>query len=132
MDYARLRILGLLQETPEVLATVGNDFADVAKMAAGEQLLITYVAGPHLNDEQERVGPGWLEGGGRWLALHGTSGGRAAPVTEPRKGRMMVKSSHHATLGSFFLNHPPVRKFRVDVADPDHRHHQGLAARHST
>ena len=32
----------------------------------------------------------------------------------------MVKSSHHDTLGGFFINHPPIRKFKVDVVDPDH------------
>jgi type 1 glutamine amidotransferase len=31
----------------------------------------------------------------------------------------MVKTSHHATLGGFFMHHPPLRKFRVDVADAD-------------
>ena len=32
----------------------------------------------------------------------------------------MVKASHHDTLGGFFISHPPVRKFRVDVVDPGH------------
>jgi len=126
MDYARLRILELLQQTPGVLTTVGNDFSDVAKWLPGSRCLISYVAGPYLNDEQNEFVRGWLEEGGRWFALHGTSGGRAAPVTEPRKGRMMIKSSHHTTLGSFFLNHPPVRKFRVDVADRAHPLTRGL------
>jgi hypothetical protein len=29
----------------------------------------------------------------------------------------MVKMSHHETLGGFFINHPPVRRFQVDVAE---------------
>jgi hypothetical protein len=120
MDYARLRILQMLQETSEVLTTVGNDFSDISKWLPGSQLLITYVAGPFLNDEQNDFMRGWLSAGGRWLALHGTSGGKAAAVSEPRKGRKMLKSGHHTTLGCFFLNHPPVRKFRVDVADSGH------------
>ena len=32
----------------------------------------------------------------------------------------MIKTSHHDTLGCFFISHPPIRKFRVDVADPGH------------
>jgi hypothetical protein len=32
----------------------------------------------------------------------------------------MVKLAHHKTLGSFFLNHPPIRKFNVQVQEPDH------------
>ena len=27
----------------------------------------------------------------------------------------MVKTSHHQTLGGFFLNHPPLRRFNVQV-----------------
>jgi uncharacterized protein len=120
MDYARLRILQLLQEHPHVLSTVANDFTDIAKWLPDSQLLITYVAGPHPNDEQNQIIRQWLEGGRRWLALHGTSGGKAVRVGETRSARKMVKTSHHATLGSFFLNHPPLRKFRVYVTDREH------------
>ena len=34
MDYARLRILQLLQENTNVSTTVTNDFTDIEKMAA--------------------------------------------------------------------------------------------------
>jgi hypothetical protein len=34
----------------------------------------------------------------------------AAPVGDQRYIRKMVKGRHHETLGSFFLNHPPLRK----------------------
>ena len=53
MDYARLRLLGLLQENSQVLTTSGNDFADVAKWLPDSRFLITYVAGGHLY----RAGP---------------------------------------------------------------------------
>ncbi|MGH7932772.1 MAG: ThuA domain-containing protein [Candidatus Binataceae bacterium] len=131
MDYARLRILQLLQET-RIRASVANDFTDVAKWLPGSQLMISYVAGPYLNDDQNQFVRRWLAEGGRWLALHGTSGGRATPVDENRRARKMVKMSHHATLGSFFLNHPPVRKFRVDVADRGHAVTRGLPANFET
>ncbi len=120
MDYARLRILQLLQEDPQVFSTVTNDFTDIAKWLPESQLLLTYVAGPHPNDEQNQVIRQWLEAGGRWLALHGSSGGKAVRVGEQRRAKKMVKTSHHATLGSFFLNHPPLRKFRVQVSDREH------------
>jgi type 1 glutamine amidotransferase len=120
MDYARLRILQLLQEHPHVRSTVANDFADMAKWLADSQLLVTYVAGPHPNDEQNEVLRQWLEGGGRWLGLHGTSGGKAVRVGETLSARKMVKTSHHHTLGSVFLNHPPLRKFQVHVTDRAH------------
>lgn len=120
MDYARLRLLQLLQERPQMLTTVSNDFTDIAKWLPTCQLLITYVAGPYPTDEHNQLIRQWLEDGGRWLALHGTSGGKAAPVGEDRRVRKMVKLGHHATLGGFFLNHPPLRKFRVDVTDQTH------------
>jgi type 1 glutamine amidotransferase len=120
MDYARLRILQLLQEQPQTLTTVSSDFTDLGKWLQSSQLLITYVAGPFPNEEQNRSLRAWLEAGGRWFALHGTSGGKAASVGDQPRTRMMVKGSHHATLGGFFLNHPPVRKFQVIVTDRNH------------
>lgn len=126
MDYARLRLLGLLQENSQLLTTIGNDYTDVSKWLPGSQFLITYVAGPYPNDEQNDFIRNWLEAGGRWLALHGTSGGKAVPVGENRYVRKMVKGNYHETLGAFFLNHPPVRKFRVEVADRTHPLAEGL------
>jgi type 1 glutamine amidotransferase len=128
MDYARLRILQLLHEHPHLLVTVANDFTDISRWLPESRLLLTYVAGPHPNEEQTQVIRQWLEAGGRWLALHGTSGGRAVPVGEQRGARKMVKASHHALLGSFFLNHPPLRKFQVQVTDSDHVLTKGLPA----
>ncbi len=118
MDYARLRLLQLLQEQPGVLTTVANNFNDIDTWLPGSRLLITYVAGPFLTDDQSAYMQQWLEDGGRWLALHGTSGGKAARMANGR--RTMVKTSHHQALGSFFLNHPPLSKFQVQVADPSH------------
>jgi type 1 glutamine amidotransferase len=126
MDYARLTLLQLLQEQGDVRTSVANDLSDVAKWLRGCQLLVTYLAGPHLDDAQSEVVREWLEAGGRWLGLHGTSGGKAARVGETGFARKMVKTRHHELLGCFFLNHPPVRKFRVDVADRDHPLARGL------
>ena len=128
MDYARLRILQLLQESPQVTTSVSGDFTDIDKWLPGCQLLITYVAGPFPNQEQNIFLRQWLEDGGRWLGLHGTSGGKAAPVGDDRRVRKMVKADHHKTLGGFFLNHPPLRKFRVDVANQQHSLTKGLPA----
>lgn len=124
MDYARLRLLQLLQEQPGVLTTVANNFNDIETWLSGSRLLITYVAGPFLTDEQSTYMRQWLEDGGRWLALHGTSGGKAARMANGR--RTMVKTSHHEALGSFFLNHPPLSKFQVQVTDASHPLTQGL------
>ena len=128
MDYARLRLLQLLHERPNVAASVSGDFTDIDKWLPGCQLLMTYVAGPFPNEAQNSFLRQWLEDGGRWLGLHGTSGGKAAPVGDDRRVRKMVKADHHTTLGGFFLNHPPLRKFRVDVVNQQHTLTRGLPA----
>ena len=124
-DYARLRLLQLLAEQA-VPASVGNDFADVGKWLPVSRLLITYVAGPYPDAAQCRVIQDWMEAGGHWLGLHGTSGGRAERV-EGFRQRRTVKTEHHALLGSFFLTHPPICRFRVDVRDTDHPITRGLS-----
>jgi uncharacterized protein len=113
-DYARLKLLSLLAER-DIPASVSNDFADIEKFLPVSQMLITYVAGPYPDAAQTRAIHSWLEAGGKWLALHGTSGGRAERVEGSRQ-RRTVKSEHHALLGSYFLTHPPIREFRVNVA----------------
>jgi hypothetical protein len=125
-DYARLRLLGLLAEQ-DVPASVANDFADVEKWLPVSRLLISYVAGPYPNDTQCRATESWLAAGGRWLALHGTSGGRAERVEGVRQ-RRTVKMEHHALLGSYFLTHPPICKIHVDVPDGSARLTRGLGA----
>jgi uncharacterized protein len=117
-DYARLRLLGLLAEQA-IPASVGNDFADVEKWLPVSRLLVTYVAGPYPDAAQCGAIRGWLEAGGHWLGLHGTSGGRAERVEGVRQ-RRTVKTEHHALLGSMFLTHPPICRIDVDVADRDH------------
>ena len=116
-DYARLRILELLRER-DIHTGTANDFVDVAKWLHVSDLLITYTAGPFIADSESEYVDNWLNEGGRWLALHGTSGGKAARIGEGR--REMVKMKHHETLGGFFISHPPVRLFQVDVVNRDH------------
>jgi type 1 glutamine amidotransferase len=113
-DYARLRLLGLLAER-DIPASVANDFADVEKWLPVSRLLITYVAGPYPDAAQCRAIRHWLEAGGHWLGLHGTSGGRAERVEGVRM-RRTVKTEHHALLGSYFLTHPPICEIRVEVS----------------
>lgn len=116
-DYARLRLLNMLRDA-EVPASVSNDFVDVEKWLTRSKVLITYVAGPYADDSQAKAIRQWMEDGGHWVGLHGTSGGRAVRVGEgERQRRRMARMEHHEALGAFFINHPPVRRFTVDVGD---------------
>jgi type 1 glutamine amidotransferase len=125
-DYARLRLLQLLAER-DIPASVANDFADVEKWLSVSRLLITYVAGPYPDAAQTRAIEQWMEAGGHWLGLHGTSGGKAERV-EGQRQRRTVKTEHHALLGGYFLTHPPYCRFRIQVTDRDHPITRGLPA----
>ena len=96
MDYARLRLLGFLAEHEDATATVANEFGELDKWLDGANLLMTYVAGPIPNTEQHATLRAWLEAGGRWFALHGTSGGRAARIEGTRQ-RKWVRSERRTS-----------------------------------
>ena len=117
-DYARLRILEFLAEQ-EIHASTSNDFEDVEKWLPISSLLVTYTAGPYAAREQAVAIRRWMEAGGRWLGLHGTSGGKAARIDPSGRRRQMIKLDHHEALGGFFINHPPVRRFEVKVHASD-------------
>lgn len=128
MNYARLKLLETLQEDAPLAVTTANDFQDIERWLPGTDLLLTYVAGPFPDGTGNAALQDWLAAGGRWFALHGTSGGKA--VKTERDGRpvkQMVKGAHHETLGCFFLNHPPISEFQVAVTG-EHPVTKGLPA----
>lgn len=114
-DYVRVQALAALQQDERVHASVASDFTDIAKWLPGCDFLFTYVAGPYADGEENEVLREWLEQGGRWVGIHGTAGGRTKRVGESRR-KQMVRMPYHETLGAFFLNHEPVRRFEVHVA----------------
>jgi hypothetical protein len=82
MNYARLQLLQKLEDKDQLAVTVANDFQDLERWLPGTDLLITYVAGPYPAGTGNEALLHWLENGGRWFALHGTSGaGRSKPNT---------------------------------------------------
>lgn len=125
-DYARLRLLTLLADK-NIPASVANDFADLEKWLPVSRLLITYVAGPYPSAEQCATLRSWLKAGGHWLALHGTSGGRAERV-EGVTQRRTTRTEHHELLGCMFLTHPPACRFVVNVHDTQHAITQGIGS----
>jgi type 1 glutamine amidotransferase len=127
MDFVRQHLLGLLQEIPSIRTTVANDYQDIERWLPGTDLLMTYVAGPFATDAQAEFIDGWLREGGHWLALHGSAGGKAVKIDTPQgRRKQMVKAKHHETIGSFFINHPPIRRFTVQVAPESHPLTRGI------
>lgn len=85
-------------------------------MAAGVRLPVHVRRRAVRGGDENQALRGWLEAGGRWLGIHGTAGGRTKRVGEARR-KQMVRMPYHETLGAFFLNHEPVRRFEVHVVD---------------
>ena len=118
MNFARLRLLEKLGSENGHEITVANDFQDIERWLPKTDFLITYVAGPFPSGDGNKALQNWLSDGGKWFALHGTSGGKAVKAKRDEVAvKQMVKMEHHDTLGCFFLNHPPISQFQVTVKD---------------
>ena len=114
-DYARLRILEMLKAR-DIQAGCANDFTDVSKWLHVSDLLITYVSGPFMADPEAEYVQNWLEEGGRWLALHGSSGGKAARIGEGR--REMVKTKHPRDARRFLHQSPAGPEVQGGCGEP--------------
>lgn len=125
MDFVRLRLLETLYQVG-CQTSVSNSFNDIGSELQSADLLVSYVAGPFPVPEQCDEINDWLRYGGRWFALHGTSGGKAARIEKDSRRRAMVRLPHHDLLGAFFLNHPPIRRFKVRVVSQEHPIFTGL------
>lgn len=72
MDYARLELLRLLAEHEDVRTKVAQDYRDSEAIAASD-FLVTYTCDVRPSEAEQRVLRDFVEGGRRWLALHGTN-----------------------------------------------------------
>src|SRR3546814_11173176 len=72
IDFARLELLKLLAEHPEIRTSVSSDYADTARIEAAD-LLVTYTCDLVPTPDQTATIRAFLERGGRWLAPHGTN-----------------------------------------------------------
>ena len=123
IDYARLELLKLLAEHPEIRTTVGCDYADIERLNACS-MLITYTCDFMPTEDEAAAIRKWVEKGGKWLALHGTNsilkftdGGVDTPDDRPDVMEM---------LGTQFKAHPPIGTFTVEVANHDHELTRGI------
>lgn len=118
IDYARLELLGTLAANPAIRTRVFEDYENREAIAAAD-MLVSYTCNVMPSEAAQETLRDWLDGGGRWFALHGTN-----CILEmlgdgkwhaPRQAPLMMD-----LLGSQFLSHPPIAPYRVTVADPDH------------
>ena len=117
IDFARLEVLKLLDEHEHVRVTVLPDYENIEAITAAS-VLVSYTCDVRPSEPAQRAIRSWVEGGGRWLALHGTNSALdlSGPngVEAPRCFPLWAD-----TLGSQFVAHPPIQPYRVDVSTPD-------------
>ena len=118
IDFARRELLTLLAEHEEFRVRVQPDYEDAEAIAAGS-ILVSYTCNVRPSEAAQSRIRTWLEGGGRWLALHGTNAaldvGTPAGVNSPRVFPLWAD-----TLGSQFVAHPPIAPYLVEATASDH------------
>ena len=124
IDFARLEVLKLLAEHPNVRTTVACDYGDIERIAAC-RFLISYTCDLMPTREEVAAIRTWLEGGGKWLALHGTNSilvfteNGLVDAPDDRPDAMEL-------LGTQFKAHPPIGPFKVEVVNRDHELTRGI------
>jgi type 1 glutamine amidotransferase len=118
IDYARLQLLGLLGEHERVRARIAEDYSDIAAIEASD-FLVTYTVDIVPDEATAARLRDYVAGGKRWLALHGTNSilryVKGKGWEAPRDARTFME-----TLGSQFVAHPPIARYRVEVTQPVH------------
>lgn len=126
IDFARLELLRLFAERPEIRSSVAVDYRDHSLIAAAD-MLVTYTCDVLPEPGDVPVLEEWLSRGGRWLALHGTNSilrfAEDGSVQTPDEAPEFM-----ALLGSQFVAHPPIGPFKVQVTNDHHPVTEGLRA----
>jgi type 1 glutamine amidotransferase len=118
IDFARRELLGLLGEHEEFRVRVQPDYEDTSALGRSP-ILVSYTCDVRPSERAQDDIRRWVEGGGRWVALHGTNSaltlGGPNGVDSPR-----VFPKWAETLGSQFVAHPPIQPYRVQPSAPEH------------
>ncbi|HKJ15940.1 MAG TPA: ThuA domain-containing protein [Xanthomonadales bacterium] len=110
-DFARLELLGLLAEIPQVRTSVAGDWSDIDSLSSAS-VLISYTSDLVPGENEQDQLEGFLRRGGSWFALHGTNS-----LLQYTRG-VGWEAPHQATrffemLGSQFVAHPPIQPYTV-------------------
>ena len=124
IDFARLELLKLLAEHPQIRTSVASDYHGL-DLLTPDTLLITYTCDLVPDAAQTVQLKALLQAGGRWLALHG-SNAILRPAVDGKVDCPDDAPAFMALIGSQFLAHPPIAPFKVHVTDPDHALTRGL------
>ena len=117
IDFARLELLKLLAEHPQVRVSVRSDYGDLGAIARS-RFLVTYTCDVRPNEAEQQALARFVHEGGRWLALHGTNSALDFTADGVASPRCFPTLAH--VLGSQFVAHPPIQPYRVNVCAPEH------------
>ena len=123
IDFARLEILKLLAEHPEIRTTVACDFSNIDRLKEC-RFLITYTCDLMPSEQEMASIRQWLDEGGKWLALHGTNS--ILKFVEQGVDAPNIRPDVMEVLGTQFKAHPPIGPFMVEVVDKDHELCKGI------
>lgn len=123
IDFARLEILKLLAEHAEIRTTVACDYSNTERLSECS-MLVTYCCDLMPTEAEMAEIKTWLEGGGKWLALHGTNS--ILKFVEGGVDTPNLRPDVMDVLGTQFKAHPPIGTFNVEVVNKDHELSQGI------
>jgi len=123
IDFARLEILKLLAEHPEIRTTVACDYSSMDRLDEC-RFLVTYCCDLMPSETQMAEIKEWLKNGGKWLALHGTNS--ILKFVEHGVDTPDIRPDVMSVLGSQFKAHPPIAPFTVEVLNKDHELCKGI------
>lgn len=118
IDFARLELLKLLAEDQRVRVRVMEDYSDLQALEQAD-FLVTYTCDVTPSLEQQEALRSYVQGGRRWLALHGTNSILRFmddnSIDTPNWAPVFMD-----TLGSIFQAHPPIAPYRVEPTGVQH------------
>jgi type 1 glutamine amidotransferase len=123
IDFARLELLKLLGEHPQVRTSVAMDYGDLDRLARC-RFLVTYTCDVMPTPDETSALRDFLARGGRWLALHGTNS--ILRFTDDGVDCPDERPDVMELLGTQFKAHPPIGPFTVRVTGGDHPLTRGI------
>ncbi len=123
IDYARIELLKLLAEHPNIRTRVATDYHDLDAINASD-FLISYTCNLVPSEHEQIALREYVASGKRWIGLHGTNSileFTDKGVNSPENAPILME-----TLGTQFIAHPPIMPFQVHITDPEHELVKGV------
>jgi uncharacterized protein len=126
IDFARLELLKLLAEHSHIRVKVSTNYSDIEAICNSD-FLITYTCNVLPSDNETKAIKEWLASGKKWFALHGTNSICKFLNMDPVcVGTPRVANEFMEMVGSQFIAHPEIDKYKVHVTDKNHQLTKGI------